>query len=137
MAIKNSESDIYTDDGSISNEAKTLHDLNKNLTEDIAANTTKTNDMLITTRQQRATLDDQLQVVMDGYLLANVESDKPLSVMINKNLSWEEHLTKIVSTVNKKLALLRRIKNYLSTSAIFFNAHILIHLDFCGTVCGS
>ncbi len=66
--------------------------------------------MLITTRQNKATLDDQFQVVMDGQLLANVESDKLLGVMININLSWEEHIAKIVSIVNKKLALLRQIK---------------------------
>ncbi len=83
----------------------------------MAANNTKSKAMLITTRQRRATLDDQLQVVMDGQLLANVESDKHLGVMISKDLSWEEHITKIVLTVNKKLALLRRIKNYLPISA--------------------
>ncbi len=95
--------------------------------------------MLITTRQKRATLDDQLQVVIDDQLVANIESDKLLSVMINKNLSLEEHTANIVSTVNKKLALLRWIKNYLpiSASKTFFNAHILPHLDFCSTVWGS
>ncbi len=96
MSVKNSETDMYADDSSISNEAKTLPGLNKNLTEDMAnaplwckqngmaANTTRTKARLITTRQKRPTLDDQLQVVMDGQLLANVESDKLLGVMINK-----------------------------------------------------
>ncbi len=76
---------------------------------------------------------------MDGQLLANVESDKLIGVMISKNLSWEEHIAKNVSTVNKTLALLRQIKNYLPISVrkTFFNAHILPHLDFCSTVWGS
>ncbi len=76
---------------------------------------------------------------MDGKMLENVESEKLLGAIINKNLSWEEHIAKIVSTVNRKLALLRRIKNYLPTSArkTFFNAHILPHLDYCCTVWGS
>ncbi len=59
----------------------------------MVANTTKTKAMLITTRQMRATLnDDQLQVEMDGQLLANIENDKLLGAMINKNLSWNEHI---------------------------------------------
>ncbi len=96
--------------------------------------------MLITTRQKRATFkDDQLQVVMEDTLLPNVESDKRLGATINRILFWEEHIAKHVSIVNKKLAILRRIKNYIPTSArkTFFNAHILPHLDVCSTVWGS
>ena len=80
----------------------------------MAANTTKTKTVFITTMQKSATLkEDQIQVVMFRELLTDVESDKLLGAIINKHLSWEEHIAKIVATVNKKL---RRIKSYLRPS---------------------
>ncbi len=117
MAIKNSETDIML--MIVPYLMRLKPDLNQNLTENMAnvslwckqngmaANTTITKAMPITTSQKRVTLDDQLQVVMDSQLLANVESNKLLGVIINKNLSWEEQIVRMVSTVNKKLALLR------------------------------
>ena len=68
MANKNSETDMYADDSSISNEGNTLPDLNKNLTEHMAnvslwcrqngmaANTIKTKAMLITTGKRETHL---------------------------------------------------------------------------------
>ena len=41
---------------------------------------------------------------MDGELLANEESDKLVDAIINKDLSWEEHIAKIGPTVNRKFA---------------------------------
>ncbi len=67
---------------------------------------------------------------MNNDTLENVTSDKLLGVTIDNNLSWEKHITTIVSTINRKLALLRRIKQYmpLSTRKLF-----LIH-TFCLTL---
>ncbi len=47
---------------------------------------------------------------MNNDTWENVTSDKLLGVTVDHYLSWEKHITTIVSTINKKLALLRRIK---------------------------
>ncbi len=54
-------------------------------------------------------------------------------------LPWEKHITTIVSTIKRKLALLRRIKWYmpLSTRKLFFNTHILPHIDYCAIIWGN
>ncbi len=102
----------------------------------MAANTTKTKVMLITTWQNSASLPENmrtLHVRMNRQYLENVSTDKLLGVKINHNLSWEEHINSIVRKVNSKLALLRGIKGCLplETHRMFTGAHILSHMDYC------
>ena len=154
LAVKNSEIDMYADDSTATSTADTTDQLNNNLNADaeninnwcednrMAANTTKTKAALITTWQKRLSLPEdqrQLQVSMNGESLENVTSDKLLGVTIDHNLSWKQHIQNIASLVNSKLALLRRIKRYmpLSTRKLFYDTHILPHMDYCSTIWGS
>ena len=76
---------------------------------------------------------------MNGQYLENVTSEKLLGVTLNHNLSWEEHISCVISKVNSKLALLRHIKGCLpiETRKLFSNAHILSYMDFCSNVWGN
>ncbi len=99
----------------------------------MSANATKTKSILITTWQKRLSLPENqrnLSIVMNNDILENVTSDKLLSVTIDHNLSWEKHITTILSTINRKLALLRRIKRYMPLS---IRKLFLIH-TFCLTL---
>ncbi len=107
----------------------------------MAANTTKTKVMLVTTWQKWASLPEnerKVKVKMNGKYLEHVESEKLLSVVINHNLSWENHINGLVSNTNRKLALLRRIKGCLplATHTVFSNSHILQYIDYCSLVWG-
>ncbi len=100
------------------------------------ANASKTKAMLITTWQKHASLPEQdriLKVNCNDTQLDNVENDELLCVHINNNLSWENHINSILSKVNRNIALLRRIKSYLTVDVrkMFFNTNILPYLDYC------
>ena len=57
--------------------------------------------------------------------------------MISNNLSWYEHIDYIKSKFNKKLGLLRRIKNYLPIhNRLFFNSYILPIFDYADIIWG-
>ncbi len=73
---------------------------------------------------------------MNYKYLENVESEKLFAVVVNHNLSWESHINGVVSNINRKLALLRRIKGYLplATRNLFSNSHILPYIDYCSLV---
>ncbi len=109
--LDKSDVDMYSDDSFVTNAAKTVPEIGRNLTNDagkvsqwctdnhMAANTTKTKIMLITTWQKRASLQENmrtLHVGMNGQYLENVSTDKLFGVKINQNLSWEEHINSIV-----------------------------------------
>ncbi len=107
----------------------------------MAANTTKTKVMLVTTWQKRASLPEnerKMKVKMYVKYLENVESEKLLGVVINYNLSWKSHINEVVSNIYRKLALLRRIKGCLplATRKLFTNSHILPYIDYCSLVWG-
>ena len=57
--------------------------------------------------------------------------------MINNILSWHEHIDYIKFKINKKLGLLRRIKNYLPIhNRLFFNSYILPIFDYADIIWG-
>ena len=103
-------------------------------------NTDKTKCMLITTWQKRLHLsqNEDLCVSLNDLPLENVTSKQLLGVTMNHNLSWEDHINTTVSKINRSIALLRRIKRYLplQTRKLFFDAHILPHMDYCSIVWG-
>jgi hypothetical protein len=96
--------------------------------------------MIITTWQKRLHLpqNEDLCVTLNDIPLDNVISKPLLGVTLNQNLLWEDHIDTAVSKMNKNIALLRRIKRYLplQTRKLFFNAHILPHMDYCSIVWG-
>ena len=148
-----SDIDMYADDSNITSTATCVTELNATLNDDfgnistwckedrMAGNSSKTKSMLITTWQKRNALpnnDRSLTVHLDGDLLENTTTERLLGVQISQNLSWDEHITSVEKTVNMKLALLRRIKCYLPLAArkLFYNTHILPHLDYCSIIWG-
>ena len=129
LNIPNGDMDMYADDSTITISAKTINQLNRNLNEALGKvsnwcnenkmipNTNKTKCMLVTSWQKRLHLakNDDLCVLLNGIPLENITS-KPLlhGVTINHNMSWEDHINSTVSKIKKNIALLRRIKRYLS-----------------------
>ena len=97
--------------------------------------------MLITTWQKRNSLqpNSNLALVFNNDPLENISKEKLLGVNLNHNLSWEDHIYQLEKIINRKIALLRKIKCYLpiQTRKLFYNAHILSHMDYCSIVWGS
>ena len=56
--------------------------------------------------------------------------------MINNNLTWHDHIQFIKSKINKKLGLLKRIKNYLALHSriLFYNSYIIPNFDYADIV---
>ncbi len=116
---------MYADDSTVTATTKTTDEINGHLNTDMeeitkwcvenhmSANATTIKSVLITTWQKRLSLPENqrnISIVMNNDTLKNVTSDKLLGVTIDHNLAWEKHITTIVSTINRKRALLRRIK---------------------------
>ncbi len=70
--------------------------------------------------------------------MVNVESENLLGVVVNHNLSWESNMNGVVSNINRKLALLKRIKGCLplATHKLFSNSYLWPYIDYCALVWG-
>ncbi len=106
----------------------------------MAINYDKPKAILITTCRKLHKLPvNQLNITVKGKVLENIKQEKLLSLVVDQNLSWNSHITKVHKTVSMLLARFRRIKPFLPTDARikFCCAFILHHFDYCSTVWGS
>ena len=104
----------------------------------LTTNIKKSKFMLIGSGQRLARLSSSLVVTVGDVHLEEVQSYKYLGVMININLAWHDHIQFIKSKINKKLGLLKRIKNYLPLHSriLFYNSYILRNFDYADIVWG-
>jgi len=71
--------------------------------------------------------------------LYEASTEKLLGVTLHHNINFKSHIKHIWRKCNSLLFLLMRIKCFLDlkTRILFFNSHILPHLDYCITVWGN
>ena len=89
--------------------------------------------MLISTKQKLYKLPKStLDLSINDVTLANVEKQKLLGVEIDSNLEYTVHIDKRCKNISSKLALLKRIKRYLTIDyrKIFYNGYILPLIDY-------
>ena len=77
-------------------------------------NIDKTKAMLITTRQRRSRIDDNIQISLNDVQLINVQREKVLCIEIDNNILWGEHVRKVTRKMSTNIWLLSKIKGFLS-----------------------
>ena len=68
--------------------------------------------------------------------IEEVSSHKILGVVIDNNLSWLDHVSKVCKTVSKKIYQLSKIKHFLNLHSrkIFFHSYIEAHINYASTI---
>ncbi len=143
--------DMYADNSTFSVMGEIIEELEIKLNADltnvqqwcqinkVAVNADKTKVMLVTTYQKEAKLSSSvINVNFNDTLLANVNPEKLLGVVIDKHLSWKDHINKTAKTISKSIAHLRLIQKYLpnKTRTNFYKSFIQPHIDYCNTIWG-
>ena len=79
-----------------------------------------------------------VKLVIDHENLESEDSIKYLSVVIHKNLTWNEHIETLIAKVNQRFGLLNRIKYLLPLDArvALYNGLIRPLFDFPDTIWG-
>ena len=123
--------------------SKSISEIESNLNSDLNRVTTwmKANQLTLNVKKSKFMLIgsnahlskvDSIVISSDGTPLEEVQSFLYLGIVVNKNLTWEDHLKRLRCKINKKLGLLRRIKSCLPISArvSFFNSFVLPLFDY-------
>ena len=109
---------------------KDLESLDKWLiTNKLSLNVSKTEFMLVTTRQKRQFIDEALSISIKNKPIKQVKSSKTLGLHIEETLSWSKHIEHICKKVSPLLGLLKRIREYVDQDTIH-KALIQPHLDY-------
>ena len=143
--------DLYADDATVYEISRSKEEIERKLQKavlEIASwcrkngmviNIDKTKAMLITTRQRRRNIDDNIQILLNDIKLSNVQKEKVLGVEIDNNLLWGEHVRKVTRKMSTNIWLLSKIKRYLSKEhrLMYYKSYIQPHLDYANIVWGS
>ena len=103
----------------------------------MALNSKKTKRMLITTRQRRQNIKENIEEIkVNNTIIEDIESHKLLGVNIDNNLSWSSHISNLSKKVSSKVYALNRIKHMLDTKCrkLYFQAYIQSLTDYASTL---
>ena len=98
----------------------------------LTLNVTKTEFMLITTRQKLTFIESNLNINIESQPIRQVKSVKTLGLHLQENLSWTKHTDHISKKVGPALGLLKRIRDLVNFDALLIISKALIqpHLDY-------
>ena len=151
FAIQLSKFYQYADDLTLCVSGTNILDIQSNLSADLRhieswclnnrliINISKSKCMVICTRQKRISLlCDTLVLKVNNNLLENVDTQKVLGLIIDKNLSWKSHIDTLCLEISKLLGLMCRNKHFLPFNCrhLFYNSYILPRLDYCLPIWG-
>jgi hypothetical protein len=96
----------------------------------------KTKSMVITSRQKHQRSPLKLNLCLKSGVVEQVKTHKVLGVTIDDELKWQAHIVNVCKSVARNVHLLGKLKLYVDLDArlMFFNAHILSHINYASTV---
>jgi len=76
---------------------------------------------------------DELHLTVCGNLIKSKETMKVLGVLVDNKLTWEHHISKVISSCRSKLFALRYLRQNLNMRDTFtiFRSHIISRLVYC------
>ena len=142
---------MYADDTRITYAGSYLHLIQSSLSHDLeklskwlvsnrlTLNATKTEFMLIGSRQRLSTLSDTLERYIDNVPIEQVPSVKSLGIYIDENLWWHSHIDKLCKKIASTIGAIKRVKPFAPQSTLL-NVYISLvqsHFHYCSLVWGN
>ena len=103
----------------------------------MALNAQKSKCMYVSARQKRQKLSASFQPLFIGkQTIEEVHSHKDLGVIIDRNLSWSNHISFLRKRLAVKISQLAKVKHFLDlhSRSLFFYAHISTLIDYASTL---
>ena len=146
--------ELFADDGTIHYSHKSMHSINCQLQKGLSdiekwcednamiMNPTKTESMVITTRQKHQQSKLSLNLTLQGSAINQVNKHKLLGLIVDDQFKWESHIHHLCKILSRNIFLLRKLIKVTDSESrmMFFNAHIRSHIDYVSTTwdkCGN
>ena len=140
--------DLFADDNSIHSCGSDLQSVQTSLQEGLNDVSTwcdqnrmvihphKTKCMVLTTRQKHQRRPLTLNLTLGKTPVQQLREHRVLGVIIDEELKWQSHIDNVCKHVSKNLFLLNQLRHYVDSDAlkIFFQAHLLSHINYASTV---
>ena len=115
------------------------HDLfNVNTWLKLTLNSSKTEFMLIGSRQRLGTYDNSPKLIIGGDVIKQVSSVKSLGVHTDEKLSWNMHIEKIAKKIASGNGAIKRCRPFVNRTTLesVFNALVQPYFNYCSEVWG-
>ena len=106
------------------------------ITNKLSLNITKTEFMIIGSRQRVNASQDNVDIRIDDREVKRVHSTKSLGLYIDSHLTWSVHMEKACKKTSSAIGALQRIRSFITTKTaveVYF-ALIQPHFDYCCSV---
>ena len=99
----------------------------------LTLNMTKTEFMLIGSRQKLKTLTASPVLSINGTLVNQVSTSQSLGVLIDANLTWDSHIEKLAKNIASGITAIKRVRQFVppATLHLIYKALIQPHFDYC------
>ena len=142
---------MYADDTSITYASSDIHKINECVNSDLSKihnwlaankltlNMSKTEFLLIGTRQKLSNLPEKPNLAIDCKPVHQVSVSKSLGVQIDENLNWTNHVNMISKKISSGINAIKRVRHLvpLETLLTVYNALVQPHFDYCSAVWGN
>ena len=139
---------MYADDTHITHASTHIHSIPSSLTCDLnnihkwflcnklTLNTTKTEFLLIGSRQKLSTLSESLEFSIDNVPIKQASTTKSLGILIDDNMAcaWHSHIDKLSKKIASGIGAIKRIKPLVAPDILhyIYNALVQPHFDYWG-----
>ena len=89
---------------------------------------TKTEFMLICSRQKLSTLSEPLELSIDNVPMRQVSTSKSLGIPIDDNMAWHSHIDKLSKKIACGIGAIKRIKPFVSPEIVHYIYNALVIL---------
>ena len=105
----------------------------------LTLNMTKTEFLLIGSRQRLSTLTDSPTITIHDSQVSQVTTAKSLGVTIDNKLDWSSHIDKLTKKVASGIGAMKRIRHLVppATLHLIYQALIQPHFDYCNIIWGN
>ena len=100
----------------------------------LSLNFKKTNYIILKSKQKL--INDKLNIKIDNIEIEQVSVTKFLGIIINENLTWENHIKAVKNKISKSMGILEKIKSNVPC-VILRNLYFTLlqpYLDYCNIV---
>ena len=124
--LSNSVARMYADDTHLTFASKNIETINDVMNHDLSIvntwltankltlNSSKTEFMLIGSRQRLGTYDTSPKLIIGGDIIKQVSSVKSLGVHIDEKLSWNLHIEKIAKKITSGIGAIKRCRPFVN-----------------------
>ncbi len=102
----------------------------------ITLNETKTEFMIIGSRQRVPSFEQGPVIKLGNQVIKRVPNKKMLGVILNEHLNWNRHIDEQNKKTSNNIALLRRAKSFVPEHILnkMYNAFVIPTFYYCSTV---